>query len=57
MTPDPRTGMEQLEVRREIETIRRAAVERFRDTPGQQMHRRAAAMRDVAFWTEERKAS
>jgi hypothetical protein len=57
MNLDPRTGMEQLDVRREIEAIRRAAVERHRDTPGQQMHRRAAAMRDVAFYQEQRRAS
>lgn len=57
MNVDARNGMEQLVLRREIETVRREAVERFRDTPGQQMHRRAAAMRDVVFYAEQRRAS
>lgn len=56
-TAAPLSGPERLAVRREIEAIRVAAVERFRDTPGQQWQRRAAAERDSEYWMKTRRAS
>ena len=53
----PLSGPERLAVRREIEAVRVAAVEKFRDTPGQQWRRREAADRDAEYWLRTRRAS
>lgn len=57
MNLEPTTGIERLVLRRELEAARVAAVERFRDTPGLQMARRAQAMRDVTYWEKTRRVS